>query len=91
MHRVATSLRRLPLLIFALVILSVAAFGQSNSGSINLQGTASGYVEVRAGGAARRVDHRRGFRPDDSHPSRRAAGSNGAARRGARRVGDLSV
>jgi hypothetical protein len=52
MHRVATSLRRLPLLIFALVILSVAAFGQSNSGSINLQGTASGYVEVRAGGAA---------------------------------------
>ena len=52
MHRVATSLRRLPLLIFALVILSVAAFGQSNSGSITLQGTASGYVEVRAGGAA---------------------------------------
>jgi len=52
MHLVATSLRRLPLLIFALVILSVAAFGQSNSGSITLQGTASGYVEVRAGGAA---------------------------------------
>ncbi|MFL6275852.1 MAG: hypothetical protein ACJ74G_11755 [Blastocatellia bacterium] len=52
MHRVATSLSRLPLVIFALVILSVAAFGQSNSGSITLQGTASGYVEVRAGGAA---------------------------------------
>ena len=46
MYGVATSLRRLPLLIFALVILSVAAFGQSDSGSINLQGTASGYVEV---------------------------------------------
>ncbi|HJQ27526.1 MAG TPA: hypothetical protein VKA60_26810 [Blastocatellia bacterium] len=52
MHRVSTFVSRLPLLILALATLSVAAFGQSNSGSITLQGTASGYVEVRAGGAA---------------------------------------
>jgi hypothetical protein len=52
MYRIANSLGRLPLLIFMLSILSVAAFAQSDSGTINLQGTVSGYVEVRAGGAA---------------------------------------
>jgi hypothetical protein len=52
MHRFERLLGRLPLLIFALSILSIPAFAQSDSGTINLQGTVSGYVEVRSGGAA---------------------------------------
>lgn len=56
MHRFERLLGRLPLLIFALSILSIPAFAQS-SGTINLAGTVSGYVEVRAGGAAALTDN----------------------------------
>lgn len=53
MKRAFRKLTRLSLLATSLVFAAVSANAQtSDTGSITVQGTASGYVEVRAGGAA---------------------------------------